>query len=206
VRQLGPVRGHEVLRFDGAQGDDVFVGPAVAHDADRLDRQEDGEGLAGLLVPAGGTQLVDEDGVGAAQQVGELGLHLAEDAHAQAGAGEGVAVDHVMRQAEGDAEFAHFVLEQFAQRFEQLEIELLGQAADVVVALDGVRLLGLRAGGFDHVGVDRALRQPPGVASLAASAWKTSTNSRPMILRFCSGSATPCRWPMNCAWRRRAPP
>src|SRR5471032_3171631 len=35
------------------------------------------------------------------------------------------------------------------------------------------------------------------LTSLADSTWNTSTNSRPMILRFCSGSATPARWPMN---------
>jgi hypothetical protein len=78
-----------------------------------------------------------------------------------------VAINHVMRQAERDAEFAHFILEQLAQRFEQLEVELFGQAADVVMALDGVRLPGFRSGGFDHVGVDRSLRQPAGVAELA---------------------------------------
>ena len=117
-----PVGGHEVLRLHGAQGDHVFVGAAVAHHADDLDRQEDGEGLAGLVVPVGGAQFVDEDGVGAAQQVGVFLLHFAEDAHAQAGAGEGMAIDHVVRQAERDAQFAHLVLEQFAQRLEQLEI------------------------------------------------------------------------------------
>jgi hypothetical protein len=36
-----------------------------------------------------------------------------------------VAVDHFVRQPEGDPEFAHLVLEQLAQRFEQLEVELL---------------------------------------------------------------------------------
>ena len=40
------------------------------------------------------------------------------------------------RQAERDAELAHFVLEQVAQRLEQLQAQRLGQAADVVVALD----------------------------------------------------------------------
>jgi hypothetical protein len=34
---------------------------------------------------------------------------------------------------------------------------VLGQAADVVVALDDVRLAGLAAGRLDHVGVDGAL-------------------------------------------------
>jgi len=48
-------------------------------------------------------------------------LYFAEDAHAQAGAGEGMAVHHVGRQSELDAEFAHFVFKQFAQWFKELE-------------------------------------------------------------------------------------
>ena len=96
-------------------------------------------------------QLLDEDGVGAAQQVGVFALHLAEDAHAEARARERMAVHHLARQAELDAELAHFVLEQLAQRLEQLEVQLLRQAADVVVRLDDVRLACLRAGRLDHV-------------------------------------------------------
>ena len=168
VGQLGPVGGHEVAGLHGAQRHHVVVGAAVAHHAHALDRQEDGEGLAGQLVPAlaagrvdGGAQLLDEDGVGAAQQVGVFALDLAEDAHAQARARERVAVDHLVRQAQRHAEFAHLVLEQVAQRLQQLQAQRLGQAADVVVALDRGRLLAwLGAAGLDHVGVDRALRQP----------------------------------------------
>ena len=52
------------------------------------------------------------------------------------------------RQAELLADGAHLVLEQQAQRLDQLEAHLLGQAADVVVALDLGRLA--RAA-LDHV-------------------------------------------------------
>ena len=86
-------------------------------------------------------QLLDEDRVGAAQQVGVFLLHLAEDAHAQARARERMAVHHLVRQAERHAELAHLVLEQVAQRLEQLQAQRLGQAADVVVALDRVAFL-----------------------------------------------------------------
>ena len=111
-------------------------------------------------------QFFDEDGVGPAQQVGEFPFYFAQDAHPEAGAGEWMAVHHRMRQAERDAELAHFVLEQFAQRLQQFQVQGFGQAADVVVALDGVALLAL-AGAFDHVRIDRALRQPFGVLELA---------------------------------------
>ena len=67
---------------------------------------------------------------------------------------------HLARQAELETEAAHFVLEQLAQRLDELELHLLGQAADVVMRLDDVRLAGRAARGLDHVGIDRALREP----------------------------------------------
>ena len=77
-----------------------------------------------------------------------------------------MAVHHVRRQAEFHADAAHLVLEQLAQRLDQAELHVLGQAADVVVRLDDVRLAGLAAGRFDHVRIDGALRQPLHVRQL----------------------------------------
>ena len=77
-----------------------------------------------------------------------------------------MAVNHLVRQAQCDAELAHFVLEQFAQRFQQLQVQRLRQAADVVVALDRMGLAGLGSGRLDHVRVDGALRQPASVRQL----------------------------------------
>ena len=51
-----------------------------------------------------GAQFLDEDRIGTAQQVGVLALDFAEDAHAQPRARERVAVHHVVRQAERNAE------------------------------------------------------------------------------------------------------
>ena len=62
---------------------------------------------------------------------------LADDADGKAGAGEGLAHDQILRQAELAAELADLVLEQQAQRLDDLlEVHIVGQAADVVVALD----------------------------------------------------------------------
>ena len=105
-------------------------------------------------------QLVDEDRVGAAQQVGVLARDRTQDAHAEARARERVAEHHLARQAERLSQLAHFVLEQFPQRLEELQVQRLGQAAHVVVRLDRVRLLGLGAGRLDDVGIDGPLRQP----------------------------------------------
>ena len=45
IRDLRKVGGHKVGGFDGADCDDVFKGSAIAHNADGLDGDKDGEGL-----------------------------------------------------------------------------------------------------------------------------------------------------------------
>ena len=82
---------------------------------------------------------------------------LADDPDAEAGARERVPPDDLGGQAELLADQPHLVLEQGAQRLDQLELEVVGQAADVVVGLDVGRALA--AAGLDHVGVERALHQ-----------------------------------------------
>ena len=60
-----------------------------------------------------------------ASSCGVLALHLAQDPHAQARARERVAIDHGARQPEFHADPAHLVLEQLAQRLDQLQFHVL---------------------------------------------------------------------------------
>ena len=154
--------------------------------------------LPDVAVQAGAGQLLAGDGVGLAQDVEPLAGDLADDPDAQARPGERLAPDDLGRQPELLADQPHLVLEQRAQRLDQLELQVVGQPADVVVGLD-VGGAGAAAG-LDHVGVERALHQErhrgPGLPAAAPStsasaASKTRMNSRPMILRFSSGSLTP---------------
>ncbi len=72
-----------------------------------------------------------------------------------------MAPEHVLGHPELFARGPHLVLEELAQGLDELEVHLLGQAADVVVALDdGARPL--EADALDDVGVERALHEPPG--------------------------------------------
>ncbi|KAF5038565.1 hypothetical protein DSECCO2_552940 [anaerobic digester metagenome] len=69
-----------------------------------------------------------------------------------------MAPDDEVRQAQLARHLAHFVLEQFAQRLDELQVHLFRQAAHVVVALDdGGRALVRHR--LDDVGVQGALRQ-----------------------------------------------
>ena len=72
----------------------------------------------------------------------------------------------MLGQAEFAAERAHLVLEQFAQRLDQLQVHPRRQAADIVVRLD--RDAGAAGGAdqLDDVGVERALREEFDAADL----------------------------------------
>ena len=105
-------------------------------------------------------------------------VDFTQNTHAQPGAREGMPMHHVPRQAQFHPQFAHFILEQFAQRLEEFELHVLGQTAHIVVRLDDVCFARLAAGRLDDVGIDRALRQPFDVLELVASSSNTSTNIR----------------------------
>ncbi len=105
--------------------------------------------------------------VGQPQRVGKLFFHLAEDTHPEPGPGKRMAVNHFARNPEFDPDLAHFVLEQFAQRFDQVEFHVLRQAADIVMRFNQMRLAGGGAGGFDNIRINRALGQPPGIVELS---------------------------------------
>ena len=68
-----------------------------------------------------------------------LRRHFADDADGEARAGEGLAADDLVRQAELEADGTHLVLEQVAQRLDDLQHHVLRQPADVVVRLDDAR-------------------------------------------------------------------
>ena len=70
--------------------------------------------------------------------------------------------DERFRQIELAAERAHFVLEQFAQRLDELHVHALRQAADIVMRLDRHRRPAGERHAFDHVRIERALRQKIG--------------------------------------------
>ena len=157
VGDARPVGGHEVLGRYGTQGEHAVVAAAVAHDANGARVGQDGEVLVHLLVFAGLFQLFAVDRVGKAQRVGLLLGDLAHDADGKTRAGERLAGDEILGQAQLAAELAHLVLKEQAQRLDDLlKVDIVGKTADVVVALDD---RGAAEAGFDHVGVDRALRK-----------------------------------------------
>ena len=86
---------------------------------------------------------------------------------ARPGPGERMLVDEVPVHAELEGQGPDLVLEQLAERLDELELEVLGEAADVVVRFDG-RGRPFDRIAFDDVGIDRPLGQVLHPADLAS--------------------------------------
>ena len=135
--------GHEVNGLNGAESNDVLVLSAIALDSYRLDREEYGKRLADLVIPARLAELLEEDGVRPAEQIAILLLNLSEDSYSEAGTREWVPEDNLRRKAELKADLSDLVLEELPEGLDEGEVEILRQAAYVVVRLDDMGLAGL---------------------------------------------------------------
>ncbi len=116
-----------------------------------------------LSVQSGGLDFADNDVVSFLEQRNPLGRDLAQNPHGQPGAGEGLALQDFFRHAKIAPDAPHLVLKEVLERLDQFELHVRGQAADVVVALDGGRRSAHRLR-LDDVGIERALHQELGAA------------------------------------------
>ena len=104
------------------------------------------------------------DVVGGTQELQALGSDFPRDAHRQARTGERLSGDQAIVDPHEAANGAHFVLEELAQGFDQVHVEVFRQAPHVVVALDDGCVAAVHVDRFDHIGIERALPQKTGVA------------------------------------------
>ena len=133
-------------------GPPVALHPDGAHVAEQNDRA-----LPDRAVQPGPRELLARDRVRGPQHRKPLRGDLADDADGEPGTRERLAPDDRLGHPELEADGTHLVLEQRPQGFDQRELQVVGQAADVVVALD-VRGP-VPAAGLDHVRIQRALHE-----------------------------------------------
>ena len=85
--------------------------------------------LPDVAVEAGLGKLLTCDGISFAQQVKTFLGDFADDADAETRTREWLTPDNLIRQTEFGANGAHLILEQGAQRLDELEFDVLRQAA-----------------------------------------------------------------------------
>src|SRR6185312_9853197 len=158
IGQRGPIGRHAVFRLHRANGAGESIGAQIAHYAHRPHRQEHGEGLPQPSVQPGALDLLHRNRIGLLHESNFLGGDLAQNPDRQAWTGERLALEQLRAEIKIGAHLADLVFEQLAQRLEQLQTHLGGEAADVVVALDD-RGRPFDRHRFNDVGVERSLHQ-----------------------------------------------
>ena len=157
MRYAGPVRGHEVLRLHGPDRNHRLVGPLVAHHPHRLHGKKHGEDLIGAAIQIVGDDLLQQDLITVPQQLQPRLRDFPHHSDGQPRTREGVTPDDMGREPQDFAQLSHLVLEQTAQRLDQLESKLLRKPAHVVMQLDVGGRAGKTVTRFDDVRIERSL-------------------------------------------------
>ena len=134
-------------------------------------------------VPAVPPYFFGDDRIRTPQQVQPLRRHLAEDAHGQARSGKRLAHHEFFVESQLPADDADLVLEQLAQRLDELHPHSLRQSSDVVMALDQ-RCLADDRHRLDHVGIQRPLCQEIDLTELLGLGLEHVDERRPDDLAF----------------------
>ena len=146
----------------------MAVSTAVTLNAHGTNASQQNHGaLPDVLILTCCGQLFTHDSVSGTQGLQVLAINLADNADAQAGAGERLTCHDLLGNAELTTDSANLVLEQGAQRLNQFEGQVVGKATHVVVALNVCGAVA--AAGLDNVRVQGALNQELDVCALFAS-------------------------------------
>src|SRR3989441_11724990 len=157
-------RGHAVDRVDRANRHRLTVDAKIPVNAHGLHRQEDREVLPrkGHETAAGRSlDLFLDDGGRASDEGDPIRGHFSDHSDRESGPGKRLSLGNP--HAERPSDRSDLVLVQVAQRFDELQLHVLREAADVVVGLDPIPEL---APALDPVRGDRPLDQKVGPKGL----------------------------------------
>src|SRR2546422_825041 len=160
-------RSHAVDRVDRTDRDRLTVHAKIPVNADRLHRQEDGEVLPrkGHEAAAGrGLDLFLDDGGRASDEGHPIRRHFSDHPNRESWPGKRLALRDPHPERPGDC--PDLVLVEVAQRFDELQLHVLREPADIVVGLDPIPEL---ASALDPVRGDRPLDQVVGPVGLRLS-------------------------------------
>src|SRR2546426_865852 len=175
---------HAVDRVDRTDRDRLTVHAKIPVNADRLHRQEDGEVLPrkGHEAAAGrGLDLFLDDGGRASDEGHPIRRHFSDHPDRESWPGKRLALRDPHPERPGDC--PDLVLVEVAQRFDELQLHVLREPADIVVGLDPIPEL---APALDPVRGDRPLDQVVGPEGLRLSLEKLdelATDDGPFLLR-----------------------
>src|SRR3546814_5156627 len=93
-------------------------------------REQNRKRLPDRIIQPCVANLFQIDGIGLAENVAAFLTHFARNANSKPWPRKGMPTDKDVRQAQFTAQLTHLILEQFAQRFNQLHVHAVGKAAN----------------------------------------------------------------------------
>src|SRR3989454_58219 len=185
-------RGHAIDRVDRTDRDRLTVDAKIPVDANGLHRQEDGEVLPrkGHETAAGrGSDLFLDDRGRASDEGDSIRRHLADHSDRESRTGKRLTLRDPHAKRPGNR--PDLVLVEVAQRFDELQLHVLREAADIMVGLDPVPEL---APALDPARGDRPLAQMVGPEGLRLSLEELDEHAAddgPFLLRVHDASQRP---------------
>src|SRR5215469_9387486 len=159
IGKRSPVRRHSIFTLHSPNRAGIGVRPLIAHHTNALDRQKNSEALPHLAIQSLRLDLRNDNLVGLLQQRYSICGHLAKNPNRQSRPWKGLPLQNLIRHPQITANAPHLILEKIAQRLDQLQLHILGQAANIVVTLDSVRRT-MNTARLDNIGIERSLHQP----------------------------------------------
>ena len=156
IRDLCALCGHEVDGLHGSQCDGVIIGSLIPHNAYGSHIGQGCEVLVDLAILTCVSDFLAVDGICILYDLDLLGGYFADDTDTQSGTGERLTEYQVLRDTKLQSYLTDLILEQVAQRLDDLlEIYIVGQAAYVVMGLDHCGFTAQSA--LYHIGIDGSL-------------------------------------------------
>ena len=120
--------------------------------------------LPNLLIQAGFFEFLSQNRIRLSYSLQPVAGNCAQTTHTQSGAGEGLTVNHARRKAQLNTAGTNLILEQLLQRLYQFKLQILRQAAHIVMGFYHFCSLGAA---FDDVGINGSLSQEMNAVQLS---------------------------------------
>src|SRR5699024_7711180 len=173
MRKIRRFGGHSVRGIHSAERAQPFVATRFSGKSDRFYRDQHHKSLPGVVVEFVFSQLSNKNIVRVLDGGDALWRDFAKDTDGETGPWERVTADGFFGQAELATKLAHFIFEEFAQRLDEFEMHIFGQAPDVVVRFDS-DFFAADFHAFYDIWVERTLGQEARVGDAAGNVFENA--------------------------------
>src|SRR6056297_213010 len=130
---MSPVSGHAIAACYCPESNCELIGSLITHHADRLYWQQNRKGLPHVIVEIVLPERINKYCIRFAKQFKPVRSDVAYYPDSKAGSWKWVAAYERLRNTEFPANISHFILKEFPDRFNKLQVHFFGKSAYVMM-------------------------------------------------------------------------